>query len=522
MYIESEGFTSRISQDTLLADAILHIPSDVVNSTFVFDNTTQTLTNKTIDRSLNTFLNLNIVNADVATGANIDNNKLLFFIKTLNNYAWGNGALTSVGAGGGDRNIAFGTNAGSLISSGDDNVCIGTSAGDAISTGSRDICIGTNAGTSITTANDAIIIGTNALPLLSTSANLESVIIGHNVGDSKPDTTTVQSVVIGYHTAGSNFSNQSVQIGYNAMKNAHNSTSLNSIMGYNCFSANANAGSSYNSLVGSSIMRQTTNTCTLNAMLGNGIFDSMSANACSRNVAAGFGTCLATTGASSDNVLVGYNCLSNFTTGSVNNSIIIGNGIQAFGETDTLSNLLALMPNASTLPSGITSNAAILGNSSMTKFVCPGTNFHTNGIVVSSSNELSSTTTVSQQITFSSGIKTDTIDEVSTGAGVTIDGLQIKDSAIQFTAPLSTYEETTATTPGWVGIWSGGAIVFDTNVFITKFGDVVTLSITGTINASDTASFITSSAFLAVAFRPTIDIFGYCSIQNNSTEARGA
>lgn len=77
------------------------------------------------------------------------------------------------------------------------------------------------------------------------------------------------------------------------------------------------------------------------------------------------------------------------------------------------------------------SNRITFGNSSVTSLELGGTNFDTDGIVVSSSHLISSATTVTPAITFTGGILTNTIGERSAGSGVTIDtNTLIKDSVI--------------------------------------------------------------------------------------------
>ena len=195
----------------------------------------------------------------------------------------------------------------------------------------------------------------------------------------------------------------------------------------------------------------------------------------------------------------------------------MGDSLAANAATNLLSNVAAFSPNTSTLPSTV-SNLFVIGNSSMDTLQCPGTNFTTNGIVVSASNQLSSETDVSQQTSYSGGIKTNNVDEETADAGVTLDGLTIKDSAIQFTSPLSTYILDTLTTPNYSGIWSS---VFQANIYIAKIGRSITLTAVGVIQSASTSSFITSGTALDAAYRPFADVNGYCVASDNGTYIRG-
>lgn len=68
-----------------------------------------------------------------------------------------------------------------------------------------------------------------------------------------------------------------------------------------------------------------------------------------------------------------------------------------------------------------------VGTASNTSLKLPGTNFNTDGILISASHLISSVTTITPVITFDSGLKTDTISEETATAGVTIDGALVKD-----------------------------------------------------------------------------------------------
>lgn len=77
------------------------------------------------------------------------------------------------------------------------------------------------------------------------------------------------------------------------------------------------------------------------------------------------------------------------------------------------------------------SNRITLGGSGATSMEYAGTNFNTDGIVVSSTHLISSSTTVTPAITFTGGILTNTIGERGAGSGVTIDtNTLIKDGVI--------------------------------------------------------------------------------------------
>lgn len=505
---------SNIVTDVVGANVFCIIPSSVSNSIFAFEDNILDFSSKILSRSLNTFTNLNLTDTDFSVSAAIDNNKLQFFFQTSATYGWGDTALANPPSL--TNNVAIGTGAGNKMDSSTNNIIFGHNAGLNVITGDNEICIGSFSGSSITSASDGIIIGDQALSTLAV-ATLQSVVIGTNAARTKPSSGSVQSVIIGYHDATHDFGNLCIQIGWKAGQSGNGNMVSNMLLGYNVLAANASATTDTNTLFGANILNLSTGSNATNSAIGSAIFNSVTTQTCSQNVIMGANVLSSSTGTSSNNVLLGYNCVSNLTTGRANSTILVGDSLTANAVGDVLSNVAAFMPNASTLPSTV-SNLFVIGNSSMDTLLCLGTNFTTDGVVVSTSNQLSSETDVSQQTTFSAGIKSNTIDEVTADTGVTLDGLVIKDSAVQFVSPLSTYIQDTLTTPNYSGIW---AITYQGNIYITKIGRSITLTATGVIQTASASSFITSGTALNAAYRPFADVIGYCVARDNAVYIRG-
>lgn len=132
--------------------------------------------------------------------------------------------------------------------------------------------------------------------------------------------------------------------------------------------------------------------------------------------------------ASSYNLCLGYNAGANLgVTVASTGCIYIGahtTGNGAGGLTGTI--VIGYGSNYAT------SQGISIGTSSNTAFNLPGTNMNTDGIVVSSSHNLSSVTSVTPSITFEGGIATDTVAERTAGSGVTVDGaVLVKDGGLR-------------------------------------------------------------------------------------------
>lgn len=111
-------------------------------------------------------------------------------------------------------------------------------------------------------------------------------------------------------------------------------------------------------------------------------------------------------------------------------------------------------------------------------------------------------------------IMTDTITESTLNAGVTVEGVLIENSAIQFTSPLAEYEEfTQANTVS--GIWAAPQAV---TIEYTLIGRVVTLSINTALAVANTASVIAIDTMIPARFRPSEAIRTFVGTVDNGSE----
>ena len=242
--------------------------------------------------------------------------------------------------------------------------------------------IGIGALASVTTGGNACTaIGSNALTSLTTATSCTAV--GHGALESITTIAGFTSTGVGFN-AGVNCTRRIDAIGYVAGACATTST-LNTFIGMQCGQFGTYSGGGSCVFIGALAVFHTLTSAANCVVIG-------------KSAGGALQDAVGTT-------LIGFN--ANVSGAGIDNSIGIGSGVVVSA-----------------------SNRITIGGSSATSMEYAGTNFNTDGLVVSSSHLISSTTTLTTQITFSGGILTNTIFEESTGVGVTIEEVNITDNII--------------------------------------------------------------------------------------------
>jgi len=164
-------------------------------------------------------------------------------------------------------------------------------------------------------------------------------------------------------------------------------------------------------------------------------------------------------------------------------------------------------------------NRIYLGGASFTSFELDCSSIGA-GLLQSDANQLiSSSTTVSEQISFTNGIKTNTVDPVS-GNATTVSGVECSLGSIKLAGGgsyLSHYEEYTLT-----GTWTGAPVQTNPQLYISivRTGWIMTLYIQGDSQTSDSTKaqgYFTSSVVIPPQFRPMSDIWKAIIVQDKGT-----
>jgi hypothetical protein len=125
-----------------------------------------------------------------------------------------------------------------------------------------------------------------------------------------------------------------------------------------------------------------------------------------------------------------------------------------------------------------------------------------------------------QDAYFDGAVYTDTISELTSAAGVRIDGVLLKDSGVNFgDETLSKYDESISQT--YTITWAGGATATGT-VNLCRVGRVVTATFSGLITTSATASGTATATAIASGFRPINQVVCTAVSYDNGTAQAGA
>ncbi|PCI28540.1 hypothetical protein COB55_03755, partial [Candidatus Wolfebacteria bacterium] len=376
-FLYAQSSTSRVGIATTTPWALLAVnPNGITGPSFAIGSSTKTdfiVTNggnvgigTTTPGSLlsvegDAYITGSVIFADGSTQSSAGLSGIVQTSAGDGNTAVGNTALDSLTGGSGLRNTAFGTNAGTALTTGDDNVLLGYRAGDAFDTEARNIAIGPyalggatyqaddniaigyQAGDAMTTATRNVGIGTSALGAVITGDN--NVAVGYNAlilstaGNSvaigaralDANTSGANNIAIGVDSLGANQTgDNNVAVGTNAL--ILNIAADNVAVGN--FSLDANTSGTRNTAVGKSALSaiQTTNDSTaigFNALLldvggANTAVGSYAADAITSgvwNVAIGTNS-LSAADTSSANTAIGFDALALNTSGD--NNVAVG------------------------------------------------------------------------------------------------------------------------------------------------------------------------------------------------------
>ena len=132
-----------------LSDVTVTLPGHA-RKTLVGTDTTDTLTNKTINSANNTLtLDLNDLSDAHVSSTNFSNSIAL----GVSSFSSLDNAL---------RNVAVGVSSIPAITSGDDNVCIGYNSAPSLDTGSRNTFVGSISGSNVVGGTNNTVIGYNS------------------------------------------------------------------------------------------------------------------------------------------------------------------------------------------------------------------------------------------------------------------------------------------------------------------------------------------------------------------------
>ncbi|PCI29262.1 hypothetical protein COB55_02470, partial [Candidatus Wolfebacteria bacterium] len=221
------------------------------------------------------------------------------------NTAVGSTALDSLTGGSGLRNTAFGSDAGTALTTGDDNVFLGYQAGDASNTQNYNIGIGSAAlGGASYAASSNIAIGYQVGDALTSGTGHTAV--GHQALSAM--ISGGSSTAIGYQALTADTGGQNTAVGYTALL-TNAGGQQNTAVGYQAL--NANSGTHGNTAVGYNAMLL--NTAGDNTAMGAEAMDANTSGV--RNSAFGFAS-LSAISTTNDSTAFGYNALKLDTGGS--------------------------------------------------------------------------------------------------------------------------------------------------------------------------------------------------------------
>lgn len=563
IYDINDTYLYRIfSQVGLAANRICYLPLLTGNDTFVFNDFAATLTNKTISRASNTLTNLNIVDADVSTTANINATKIGTGIVDNTEFNYISNLDQSLST---TNNVVFNN-----ITA---NVGLYT---DII----NEITLNAGVTTEGILLKDSAISGATIDSDLNTITNIVDADIkstanitwtklqyhqltGSNwgIGNGALDSTiggALNNLAIGtLALTALTTADQCVAIGENAGQSI-TTNGGNLLIGYSCMKGLAgNVLSINNTCMGNNIMlTNNASNCNSNFLLGGGIFlNSTGAN--SNNILIGVENMRNMTSSSnSNNTSLGYrNCMT-LTTGSLNNSILLGDSISAPAATSVLSDIIVIGRNQTLRASPLTAYLQ-LGTTTQTQFYCPITSLNTDGVLKTASNiissallvnadvsatanidatkigtgvvdntefnylnglnqSLSTTSTVTHNtLTTTSELKSDTINEYTTNNGVLIDLVEVKDGGITLSTSGGTpqqfnYYEHYQYTSTWSSlVWSNNGTTPGTqsgSFYIIRSGSIINITLIdvyANLGISPVVDFIYSTTTIPSRFRPT-------------------